>query len=222
MTPINKIVFLPGNGCGDIQRANWYATAAAALRSRFGESIEVICETMPDPDVAQRSIWLPHMSRVFRCDEQTLVVGHSSGAVAAMRFLETAKLGAVVLVSAYLTDGGNECERASGYFEDDWKFATQKQNCLRRIVQFGSTDDPFLPIEEQDLISAQLGATYHRFDHRGHFMTRQFPDLVLEIVRLVEEKGDDSAAPAPAPAPAALDLAPDEDDDATSPSSEHE
>ena len=40
---------------------------------------------MPDPNVARESIWLPFIRDVLKADERTIVVGHSSGAEAAMR-----------------------------------------------------------------------------------------------------------------------------------------
>jgi len=35
--------------------------------------------------VARESIWLPFMEKELQCDENTIIVGHSSGAEAAMR-----------------------------------------------------------------------------------------------------------------------------------------
>ena len=36
-------------------------------------------------DYARASIWLPFMQNELKCDEETVIVGHSSGAEAAMR-----------------------------------------------------------------------------------------------------------------------------------------
>jgi len=35
---------------------------------------------------ARESIWLPFMEKDLRCDEETVIIGHSSGAAAAMRY----------------------------------------------------------------------------------------------------------------------------------------
>jgi hypothetical protein len=37
-------------------------------------------------DVARESIWIPFMRDKLHCDENTIVIGHSSGAEAAMRW----------------------------------------------------------------------------------------------------------------------------------------
>lgn len=194
--PINKIVILPGNGCRNVERANFYASLRDALRAALGDSVQVILETMPDPDLARRAIWLKHMSDVFHGDEQTLVIGHSSGAVAIMRFLEQASLGGAILVSAYTSDLGIQSEIASGYFDGAWKWSAQRDNCRRQIVQFGSTDDPFLPTEEQDTVARELSAKYYRFSDRNHFMVSRVPELVDAALALVNDPPISNAATA--------------------------
>lgn len=193
---INKIVILPGNGCRNVERANFYASLRNALRAALGDSVQVILETMPDPDLARRAIWLKHMSDVFHVDEQTLVIGHSSGAVAIMRFLEQAPLGGAILVSAYTSDLGIQSEIASGYFDGAWNWSAQRANCRRQILQFGSTDDPFLPTEEQDTVARELSAKYYRFSDRNHFMVAHVPELVDAAVALVNEPPISNAATA--------------------------
>ena len=85
---------------------------------------------MPDPYVARETIWVPYMKDVLLVDETTILIGHSSGAVAAMRFMEKYKTYATILVAACHTDLGDENERASGYFDRSWEWNTIKQNSL--------------------------------------------------------------------------------------------
>ncbi|XP_017719196.1 PREDICTED: LOW QUALITY PROTEIN: putative hydrolase RBBP9 [Rhinopithecus bieti] len=68
------------------------------------------------------------------------------------RYAETHRVYAIVLVSAYTSDLGDENERASGYFTRPWQWEKIKANCPY-IVQFGSTDDPFLPWKEQEEVA---------------------------------------------------------------------
>ena len=71
---------------------------------------------MPDPIEAKSSVWLPFIKDELEVDEYTLVIGHSSGAVAAMRLLETTKLLGLILISACHTDLGKPSEASSGYY----------------------------------------------------------------------------------------------------------
>ena len=57
---------------------------------------------MPDPITARRSIWLPFMKEELGVDDQTIIIGHSSGACAAVRFAETNKVAGIILVGAGL------------------------------------------------------------------------------------------------------------------------
>jgi uncharacterized protein len=47
---------------------------------------------MPDNYEAKASIWLPYIKNALHADGQTILVGCSSGAVAAMRFAEKNKI----------------------------------------------------------------------------------------------------------------------------------
>jgi predicted alpha/beta hydrolase family esterase len=87
----------------------------------------------------------------------------------------------LVLVSAYTTDQGDAGEAASGYFNRPWQWELIKQNS-GFIIQYGSTDDPFLPWSEQQEVATGLDAELHKYEDKGHFMTRAFP-LLEETVR---------------------------------------
>jgi pimeloyl-ACP methyl ester carboxylesterase len=53
----------------------------------------------PDPDVCHQSRWIPFVRDELGADERTVVVGHSTGALLAMRLLETQQLAGAILVS---------------------------------------------------------------------------------------------------------------------------
>lgn len=61
-----------------------------------------------------------------------VVVGHSSGALLAMRLLEgERKIKGAVLVACAHTDLGDENERASEYFDVPWQFDKMRNNAGR-------------------------------------------------------------------------------------------
>ena len=78
-----KVVIVPGNGGGDINVSCWYPWVKKKLDEA---SVECVMRNMPDPFVARESIWLPFMEKDLVCDSTTVIVGHSSGAEAAMRY----------------------------------------------------------------------------------------------------------------------------------------
>jgi len=98
-------------------------------------------------------------------------------------FFDSLSVHAIILVSAYVSDLGDENERESGYFDLPWDWQKSKENC-KNILQFGSTDDPFLPWSEQQKVADSLNVKLHKFSDRGHFMSRAFPELVNEVKAL--------------------------------------
>jgi predicted alpha/beta hydrolase family esterase len=89
MKNVSKIVIVPGNHVADVKKSIWYYWCQQHLLKglnvrRLG--IPVILEDMPDPDAAHRDVWLPFIKQELRCDENTILIGHSSGAEAAMRY----------------------------------------------------------------------------------------------------------------------------------------
>ena len=116
--PPIKVVIVPGNGGGDVWDSNWYGELFHTLRkASVGRGCVPVLKNMPDPVKAREKIWLPFMWNKddgLGCDERTIIVGHSSGAVAAMRYAEEHKLLGLVLVSACHTDLGMKSERIAG------------------------------------------------------------------------------------------------------------
>jgi predicted alpha/beta hydrolase family esterase len=226
-----RVVILPGNGAGNVWRCNWYGWLHQQLHKP--PAVTAALRNMPDPVGARAGVWLPFMESELAVGPDTVVVGHSSGAAAAMRYAEGHRVAGgrgegpralslgprgraargsaelrgraprdwrlrdqshedaaarppllcrsgLVLVSAYTTDQGDPLEAASGYFDRPWRWDAIRSNA-GFVIQFGSTDDPFLPWAEQAEVAEGLGAELHRFEDRGHFMDASLPEL-LEAV----------------------------------------
>lgn len=177
-----KIIFIHGNG-NSTPNDNWIPYAKAALE-KLGFS--VIARQFPDPQFALASSWLPFLKNTLHADEYSILVGHSSGALAAMRYAEHNKILGSVLVGAMHTDLGIESERKSGYFDTPWNWQAIKDN-QQWIIQFASQDDPWIPIDEARYVHEKLNTEYHEFTNQGHFggdyYKQEFPELVDSIKR---------------------------------------
>jgi uncharacterized protein len=172
-----KAILIHGNGgctAGDI----WLPWLARELRSL---GLAVTNETFPDNVKARASIWLPHLESLG-ADEQTILIGHSSGAVAAMRYAETHRLGGSILVGVCHTDLGDGGEAASGYYRAAWQWPRIREHQPWMAI-YNSIDDPHIPIAEPRFVAAQLKCAYFEFSDRGHFTDdREFPE-VLQFIR---------------------------------------
>ena len=205
-----KVIYIPGNGGGGVDvlspiHENWIPWVKKELE-RVGETkrksdketkinrdketkIEVIAVDFPDPELARSKFWLPHIEKL-EADENTILIGWSSGAVAAMRYAETHKILATILVAACYTDLGIETEKQSGYFNRPWDWETIKKN-QKWIVQFASTNDPFIPIEEARHVQKHLNTEYYEMKNMEHFgypvPKYEFPEIVEVIKRKLNE-----------------------------------
>lgn len=170
------IIIVPGNGYSSPQD-NWTPYAKAEFE-KLG--YKILTPQFPDLPLAREKYWLPFLKELG-ADENTIFIGHSTGAIAAMRFAEKNKLLGSVLVGAYVSDLGIESEKLSGYFDRPWNWQAIKDN-QQFIIQFASVDDPWIPIEEPRELHKNLNTEYYEYSDQGHFMTKTFPELV-EILK---------------------------------------
>jgi predicted alpha/beta hydrolase family esterase len=175
--PNTKVILIHGNGgstSGDIWLP-WLERALTAV------GVPVINRTFPDNVRARAQYWLPFLAELG-ADENTILVGHSSGAVAALRYAEAHRVLGSVLVGVCHTDLGDSGEAASGYFREPWNWQAIREN-QQWVAMYNSTDDPHIPIREARFVASQLRCSYFESTDRGHFVdSREFPE-VLEFVR---------------------------------------
>ena len=199
MSARRRVVIVPGNGAG-CASANFYPWLASALRAR---GHEVLLREMPDADRARRRVWAPFVAaELVRGDARCVLVGHSSGALAALRLAERARVRAVVLVSATPSDLGDRNERASGWYDAPWRGAAVRANA-RRVALFASADDPYIPLAKQREVRDGLAAAggvagaglfeYCELEKRSHFFDEQQPEILETVARYASEPdGDES------------------------------
>ncbi len=183
-----NIILIHGNGGGTGQD-NWFPYAKKEFEQR---GHIVIAPDMPDPIEAKASVWLPYLENELRADSNTIIIGHSSGAVAAMRYAETHQLYGSVLVGTCYTDLGADSEKISGYYDAPWDWEAIKRN-QRWIIEFASTDDPYIPISEARYVHQQLDTEYYEYTDRGHFGSDKgrydtFPELIQAVMARLEQK----------------------------------
>lgn len=170
-----RVVLIPGMGCSPVAECNWYSWFAKKILKN--PSIhECIVRDFPDPYECKESIWIPFVLNEIGMDENTILVGHSSGAACVMRLLETDQLQSkpiqgAILVAAAHTDLGLEEEINSQYFNRPWDWEKMKKGA-RKIVLFHGDDDELIPVQEARYIAEKMhGANfeYHEMKGMSHF-----------------------------------------------------
>eukprot|EP01112_Ceratiomyxa_fruticulosa_P017209 TRINITY_DN5321_c0_g1_i5.p1 TRINITY_DN5321_c0_g1~~TRINITY_DN5321_c0_g1_i5.p1 ORF type:complete len:224 (+),score=50.59 TRINITY_DN5321_c0_g1_i5:196-867(+) len=178
-----KVVILPGNGDGDITDGLWYGWLQNQLES-LETPIPCILENLPDPSYAREYIWKRYAKEYLFVDENTILVGHSSGAACALRLLEEMKFLGVILVSAYHSDLGDETEAKSGYFNRPFDWQKIKSNA-KWILQYHSTNDRLVPIKEGEEVQREIDSVFYKMK-LGHFQMGEFPDIVKKITNMLK------------------------------------
>ena len=185
---MNVFIFHGTNGS---PAANWFPWLRKELETL---GIEVFLPALPTPEGQNETNWLktfePYQKLV---NEQTIFVGHSMGAVLAMRLLENRNkpILAAVLAAPFHEELhlGEDFDRLLISFIDhhfDWKKI--KNNCTKFVV-FEGDDDPYVPLKQPKFIAEKLAAKLVVIPRGGHLSEetgyRQFPAILEEIKRLL-------------------------------------
>ncbi len=196
-----RIVLVHGNMTPG--EPSWFAKTKIDLEGL--ENVQVEAQLMPDNLLAREDVWIKKLEKI--CDENTVIVGHSSGAIAAMRYAEQHKIAGLVLISAYetsLEDNKlpqplrlivNQLEKLSGYFNRPWDYAAIRRN-TKHIIQIGPKDDEIIPRSETEAVRAMLPGVEFievgKHIHRGHNVATgtkgdYMPELELALQKAIQE-----------------------------------
>lgn len=172
-----RIIFIHGNGT-----MHWsYGWASWLKRELENAGFETFFETMPDSIIARAEYWLPFLRDYVRAGANDVLVGWSSGAVAAMRYAEDHPVKGSVLVSPCYSDLGDDLEKRSGYYDKPWQWERIRSN-QQKIALIWGDDDPYIPQSEFDSIAEQLQPLAIKIPGGKHFIERaEFPELLHYI-----------------------------------------
>lgn len=178
-----RVVLIHGNN-GSKPTDNWFYYVKEELEKM---GVPAVAPQFPDGDLARASYWIPFLENDLKVDQNTILVGHSSGAIVSMRFAEKHKIFGSILVGTYYTDLGYEKEKLSGYFDHPWNWEAIKKN-QNWIVEFASTDDPWIPINEPRHVCDKLNTEYYEFNNQGHFGGDYNKVTFPEVVQVLKTK----------------------------------
>ena len=172
-----RFIYIHGN-----DTEHWTFGWATWLKEELDKlGYESFFETMPDSILARSQYWLPFLKEQARAGENDVIIGWSSGAVAAMRYAEENRIKGSILVSPCYTDLDDELEKQSGYYDKPWNWQVIKNN-QENIALFYGDDDPYIAQGEFELIGKELDADIHKIHSGGHFIDQQrFIELLEHI-----------------------------------------
>jgi len=172
-----RIIYIHGNGAShwSFAWAKWFKQELEAA------GYETFFETMPDSVIARGKFWLPFLENHVGAGENDVIVGWSSGALAAMRYAETHKLRGSVLIGPSAEHMDDELEKQSGYFDEPWQWENIKAN-NGHLTLIYSDNDPYIPQAQFEMVAKGLSPEVMVLPNRKHFIEDQtFPELLEHI-----------------------------------------
>ncbi len=135
---------------------------------------------MPDPETPIIEPWLATLQKEVELDEHTILVGHSVGCQAVMRFLEaqneSTRIAGMLLLAPWMhldqttieEEGEEVIEIAQPWMETPINFEKVKR-LSSQVVAIFSDNDEFVPVSEETFFAEKLGAKTIMEHEKGHF-----------------------------------------------------
>lgn len=174
-----RIIYIHGNGA-----QHWSFAWAKWLKDNLEKNgYETFFETMPDSVIARSKYWIPFLKNHVKAGENDVLIGWSSGAVAAMRYAQLNKIRGSILIGPSTSDLGDELEKQSGYFDEPWNWEAIKAN-QDHILLVHSDNDPYIPQEQFKIVEENLKPEVLNLIGGKHFTDQPtFPEVLEYILR---------------------------------------
>lgn len=191
------------HGTSATPQSNWFEWLKAKLEA---EGYQVWLPQLPGadkPNAAKYNEFL--LNSDFNFNEETILIGHSSGAVSILNLLPVLpgsfKIKASFLVAAFTNDLGWESlanlfqkpldsdrkKSREGLFQQPFDFEKIKSRC-RKFIFIHSDTDPYCPIEDTRRLAKNIGGEFLIKKGQGHFnldtggpQYKEFPYLLQVI-----------------------------------------
>ncbi len=155
-------------------KENWFLWLKTELEKK---NYKVWLPNLPDADEPDLNKYKEFLLNNEQWDfnSESVIVGHSSGAVAALALLnnlpENVKIDTVILVSVFEKNSpGGEWEPNKHLF--DYKFSTEKiKKKAKRFVLLISDNDKYCPVEYVQKLGKEIGGKIIITHGDGHFST---------------------------------------------------
>ena len=180
-----KIVLIHGKDTNPFEK--WYPWFVEKVRD---QNLEIIVPKLPDSSNPLLEDWLKEINKT-NPDKNTVLIGHSRGGMAILRWLErlppSKGVQKVILIATNnpSVNEKNQEKTTRGFYEcGDYDFEKIKTHCEQFVV-IHSKDDSWVPFEAGELNAKGLNAKFILFEDKNHFgkNIKEFPELLDEILK---------------------------------------
>lgn len=162
------------HGWGADSQSNWFETFRRFLVDR-GQTCHV--PDFPNSQYPVYAEWEAHLQEHYPpLDEQSVIMGHSLGSGFIQRYLtdNDVRGKAAILVAPTVTNCG--IHEIRDFFTKPFDYEKIK-NSAEQITIFASSDDPFIPVSEVEMLGEKLDIEPMILENREHLWSPNFPEL---------------------------------------------
>jgi len=180
------------HGTANTPEGNWFRWLEGELKSR---GYDVWLPQLPDAEMPSANKYNQLLlNHGFDYNQETIMVGHSSGAVSILNLLqelpEGVKTKAAFLVGAF--KGPLDKSNRSELFPKPFDFAKIKSRC-GKFVFIHSDNDPYCPLSDAEFLTEKLDGVLVVQEGQGHFNLEASPEykkFPLLLQQIDQEAGD--------------------------------
>jgi uncharacterized protein len=155
------------HGLGNNSQGNWFPWLKDELEKK---GWKVWVPNLPNPEKPNILKSIEYLLGNWEFDKDSVVIGHSAGAVTALGLLqhlpEEVVIAQAIFVSAFRNDLG--WEELTDLFLDPFDFEKIKRHAKERIF-LHSDNDPYIPLEQADYLAKQVDGKLIVKEGQGHF-----------------------------------------------------
>lgn len=168
---------------------NWFRWLEAQLKEK---GLTVWLPQLPDAGQPRLSAWSAYVRQncPFPIDEDTLIIGHSSGAILALILAQQniRPVGGVVAVSVF-HDNSLKWEANNSLFDVPFDWQAIRTHA-KRLLFVHSNNDPYVPLPQAQFVANNCKAALVVLPSQGHFNLEQSPAYAQfpKLLELLAEK----------------------------------
>ncbi len=163
------------------------------------KGFNVSVPAMPDTEAPEISAWVGKIKDIVSPNENTILVGHSIGCQAILRYLEIIdediKITGIILIAPWMKldeqtlkeEGKEVIKVAEPWMNNPINFEKIKNHIGKAIAIF-SDNDPYVSLEQKNIFEDRLGADIVIEHNKGHFdphsNVRELPSALNAILSL--------------------------------------
>lgn len=168
------------HGTGESPDSAWFKYVSDNIADA-----DVVIPELPDPDTPSLETTLPFALENFRYDENTILIGHSSGCPLILSILERLQtlVKQAILVAGFMSPIS---ESPNPILQTHYDVEAIKRNC-KEFVFINSDDDPWgCNIEKGTEMRGAFGGTQIAMTGEGHFGSLSFNQPYKEFPFLLK------------------------------------